>query len=917
MKLLRYVLPFLLVYWIQIPLSAAEKPKKVLINGSWRYTSGDAELDEMRAQVQRISTDASTFKERAFLMKLWMCALNQQGADVREYLAIDRGLTSIVYWNTLFQGGRPQEFSETQMASLSATVDQGYQVLEKIQESLYDHPPRITTVPMGSIAGGPSVGEIPWAHYKGNIHRTGYTGASGPVSGKTLWKFPIGLAWESRPVAENGRVYVSSPGMRNTLLCLDLNTGEYVWKSRQLVEIMGDQHYNTACNSSTPVVLSDKILIREMGSRGNVGQTKHVVYIDKNDGHFIQEIVAGHVDYRAGYAPLDASEKYLVIPFGVQDIEDTPPISQAFNRIICKETKTGRQLWDFNIGPFFSEPLLVEDLIYTGTLFGDVFCLKAEGNYPPASAERIAWQFKADGAVNRRVAVDQDRVFFGSNSGTVYCLDRYTGKKIWEYRIDHPEPRSFRQFSTPTVASGKVYIGGSSRRLYCLDAATGSLLFAYQTGDWIRSRPVVKDDCVFFASMDGTLTCLPVDQSTITPRGDGKITPRWEIRLSEYPILADLTLAGDRLLVSDSDLIIHCVSLKGKKLWEKSIIGSFRLDGRRILTEQIAGGAYYQSKPTAVDGMVYVGSPARFIYALDAETGDEKWKFEMGAAISASPEMDNGKIYAGQQGGEDWFYCIDAKSGSPVWKQNIGWDWGSCNVSDGKVYIPGIDGYVNCLDANTGEIIWRYRTEKSTCSEPTLDGDQVYFSGWDHFLYAFEKNTGTLRWKFQLSGGGDSGVPVASDMKIYLPVGGNVFRCLDGRTGDVIWRYTQGRNVFNVTPAYHDGRVFLSCWQGTGLGGISVYSEMYCFDAKEGKLLWTFPYGGGLTGPVVGEGGKLYFASTTDPYFYCVDANGKGDGTTACYFRYRMGNRVEESTPALYRGRAYILCSDGYLHAIQ
>ena len=30
-----------------------------------------------------------------------------------------------------------------------------------------------------------------------------------------------------------------------------------------------------------------------------------------------------------------------------------------------------------------------------------------------------------------------------------------------------------------------------------------------------------------------------------------------------------------------------------------------------------------------------------------------------------------------------------------------------------------------------------------------------------------------------------------------------------------------------------------------------------------------------------------------------------------------MGNKVEESTPALYKGMAYIMCSDGFIHAIK
>jgi len=101
----------------------------------------------------------------------------------------------------------------------------------------------------------------------------------------------------------------------------------------------------------------------------------------------------------------------------------------------------------------------------------------------------------------------------------------------------------------------------------------------------------------------------------------------------------------------------------------------YQEDGYRIQTDQIAGGAYYQSKATAADGIVYIGSPSRFVYALDTESGKERWKYELGAAISGAPVFYNGRIYVGQQGGEDEFYCLDAKTGKMIWTQNVGWVW--------------------------------------------------------------------------------------------------------------------------------------------------------------------------------------------------------------------------------------------------
>jgi outer membrane protein assembly factor BamB len=335
-----------------------------------------------------------------------------------------------------------------------------------------------------------------------------------------------------------------------------------------------------------------------------------------------------------------------------------------------------------------------------------------------------------------------------------------------------------------------------------------------------------------------------------------------------------------------------------------------------IHTEQIAGGAYFQSKPTAQDGLVFFGTPSRFVYALEAETGREVWKFELGAAVSGAPEFNEGRIFIGQQGGENDFYCLDAQTGRPIWSQDVGWVWGSPCVDAGQVFIPEIEGWAYCLNADSGQIVWRYRTGRSLCTEPFVNSKTAYFGGWDRNLYAFDRKTGDLRWKKFLSGGSDSGVPAIANDRIYLPIGSNLFRCLDARTGDTLWKYEKSNAIFNVTPAYHNGRVYISMLQGQGMGGIPVVAKIVALDASTGEQLWSHA-GGGLTGPVVGKDEKVFVASTASPYLYCLDGQGNADGTPKLLWAYRMGDKVEESVPCLYGNLLFILSCDGFLHAVR
>ena len=64
-------------------------------------------------------------------------------------------------------------------------------------------------------------------------------------------------------------------------------------------------------------------------------------------------------------------------------------------------------------------------------------------------------------------------------------------------------------------------------------------------------------------------------------------------------------------------------------------------------------------------------------------------------------------------------------------------------------------------------------------------------------------------------------------------------------------------------------------------------------------------------------GGRVYVGSLASPYLYSLDENGNGDGTTECFWKFRMGNRLAEACMAFYGDKLYTLNSGGWVYAVE
>ena len=140
-----------------------------------------------------------------------------------------------------------------------------------------------------------------------------------------------------------------------------------------------------------------------------------------------------------------------------------------------------------------------------------------------------------------------------------------------------------------------------------------------------------------------------------------------------------------------------------------------------------------EATPIVVDGVMYASGNFGRVYALDAGTGKERWTYD--------PGVD------GQAGR---YACCDAVNrGVAYWQ--------------GRIYVAALDGYLHCIDAATGQRLWKAdafpsRGPKSPLTltgTPVIAGDSVVigtgggdFHGVRGYVEAFDLKTGALRWRF-------------------------------------------------------------------------------------------------------------------------------------------------------------------------
>lgn len=296
-------------------------------------------------------------------------------------------------------------------------------------------------------------------------------------------------------------------------------------------------------------------------------------------------------------------------------------------------------------------------------------------------------------------------------------------------------------YSTPVTDGRSLFIGDDVGCLYSLNLKSGKTNWTFNTGMRIVGSPAVSDGVVVFGSANYNIYGL-----------DAKT---------------------------------------GKELWH-------------ISTNQAVMGA-----ATIKNGIAYIGGGDGRMFAIDIHTGKIKWSFdELKNYVLTRPLVYNQKLYFGTW--DTHFYALNLADGSLAWK----WNNGNGNpklspasvwpvAANGKIFITAPDRYFTCLDAETGEQIWRtkeYKVRETVgLSE---DGKTVYSKCMWDTIVAMDATVAEpiTRWATHAGFGYEHNpaMPLEKDGTLWVSTKNGLLLGVDAQNGNVMWRHKIGNSILNT-----------------------------------------------------------------------------------------------------------------------
>lgn len=317
-----------------------------------------------------------------------------------------------------------------------------------------------------------------------------------------------------------------------------------------------------------------------------------------------------------------------------------------------------------------------------------------------------------------------NRIFLsaaGTNKRIVICIDRLSGKILWEREANNiPGSPATPPRTTDDTGLAAPTLTTDGQRVFALFGTGDIIAFDFEGNRlWAKNLGVPQNH---YGHSSSLLTW------------DGKVLVQYD------------TQSGSRVMALDN--------ISGQTVWETR-----RTDGVSWASPVIA---------RIDNGYQLILSANPSVSGYDIATGKELWKHNcMSGEVGPSPVFGGGLVYAANEYAT--MVAVNPKNGNRVWENNHYLpEVSSPLYHNGLLYIATSYAVFACFDAATGAFLWEFDAENGFYSSPVFADGKIYVFDIEGHAYIFEPGREAKMIASPLLGEKVFATPVFADGKLYI-----------------------------------------------------------------------------------------------------------------------------------------------------
>ncbi|HEV7999703.1 MAG TPA: PQQ-binding-like beta-propeller repeat protein [Planctomycetaceae bacterium] len=374
---------------------------------------------------------------------------------------------------------------------------------------------KVAPAPAANTVVVPSpLGPESWATFRNGYGQLGIATTTLPEQPQELWHLKTSEGFVGCSAVVGGQVYL--PCLNGQLLSVDRLTGKPQWAYRS-IESKNPNDFAPGFKAA-PTVSADTVYV------GDEEGTLHAV--ERATGKLKWKFVTGNEiagsvalvgeniifgSHDSFLYCLKASDHSVVWKFQTENfVNCSTAIEGNYTFIAGCDTKVrvidireGKQVYEVPLGEgayLIASPAVIGNLLYVGTHDGRVVAVDWK-------EQRVVWTFidEAHPLEYRSSAAVTDKfVILGGYDKILHCLDRATGKEVWNF------PTRGHVESSPVVVGERVFFGSGDGNVYAVTLKNGKKAWQFRAGRSITASPAVGEKCLVIGTdgPDGTVYCF-------------------------------------------------------------------------------------------------------------------------------------------------------------------------------------------------------------------------------------------------------------------------------------------------------------------------------------------------------------------------------------------------------------------------